>query len=122
FNEVGIYQPGSSRKQAVILFVQNYLSHFNPSFLFLTGDQNLRSHTGNTGQLFWFSFLFILIGIIFCLKHRRMIHLFVLFLLLISPIPAALTKESPHALRSLFMVVPFTILTAIGVQVFVRKV
>jgi len=122
FNEVSIYHVGDSRLEALILFTQNYLSHFNPFYLFLSGDNNLRSHTGGVGALYWFSFPFILIGLLFCLRHRRPAQLFVLFLLLIAPIPAALTKESPHALRSLFMIVPFSILTAIGIQAFCKKV
>lgn len=122
FNDVGIYKPGDSRKLALMTFANNYVAHFNPSFLFLSGDQNLRSHTGGVGEFYWLSLPFILIGLIVCLKYHKSSHLFILFLLLIAPIPAAITKETPHALRALFMVVPLSILTAIGIQIFCKKV
>lgn len=122
FNEVSIYHAGDSRSEALFTFGKNYLAHFDPFYLFLSGDSNLRSHTGGVGELYWFSLPFLLIGLLFCLRHRKLAHLFVLFLLLIAPIPAALTKESPHALRSLFMIVPLSILTAIGIQAFCKKV
>ncbi len=116
FDQVGIYHPGDSRKLALINFSSNYLSHFNPYFLFLTGDGNLRSHVGEVGELFWIALPFIIIGLIVMFKKRNLESYFILFLLLIAPIPAALTRESPHALRTLLMVIPFSIITAVGIQ------
>lgn len=115
FSDVGIYQFGDSRSQAIGHFFEQYIKHFNPQFLFLEGDTNLRSHTGGVGELYWLQIIFILFGLWIVIRKPTAERLFIVGLLIISPIPAALTREAPHALRAVFMVVPFTIISAIGI-------
>ena len=98
-------------------YIKNYLSHFNPVFLFISGDTNLRSQQAGFGQLFIPEALFLLLGFIFiCRKPKKNILLIVLALL--APIPAALTRESPHALRALSVVPFISIISAIGASYF----
>lgn len=121
FNDVGIYQTGDSKFAAVGLFFEQYVKHFNPQFLFLEGDTNLRSHTGGVGELYWLQVIFVLFGLWIIIRKPTSERLFLLGLLLISPIPAALTKESPHALRSAFMVIPLSIISAVGIYYFSQR-
>jgi 4-amino-4-deoxy-L-arabinose transferase-like glycosyltransferase len=115
FNDVGIYQYGDSKSQAVGLFFEQYIKHFNPQFLFLEGDTNLRSHTGGVGELYWLQIIFILFGLWIVIRKPTAERLLIVGLLIISPIPAALTREVPHSLRAIMMVIPLTIISAIGI-------
>jgi len=68
------------------------------------------------GQLYWVSLPFILLGIVGIIKKRSFIGFLILYLLLISPIPAALTKESPHALRSIAALPFYAIIVGVGLE------
>ncbi len=81
-------------------FFENYASHFNPVFLFASGDKNFRSQQPGFGQLYIIDGLFLVLGLIFIRRKRKLNYLPVV-LLLLTPIPAALTFESPHSLRTL---------------------
>ena len=57
---------------------------------------------------------FLIYGFLLALKKRQPQDLVLLAWLLLAPIPAALTLATPHALRSLPLLIPLTILTAKG--------
>lgn len=94
---------------------QNYLSHFDPIWLFFTGDSVERHHPPGMGQLYPFSLPFLLLGIFFLLTRcaKTSWPLFVWFLS--APIASALTFEAPHALRSLIFLPTWHIFEAFGV-------
>lgn len=100
-----------------LAFVKNYFSHFDPKFLFINGDSNPRSQIPGHGQLYWFEIPLILAGLVAIFKSKKAIYYLPLITLLIAPIPAALTKESPHALRSLLAAPSFAIITALGIMI-----
>ena len=97
-------------------FVKNYISHFSPDFLFLKGDTNPRSQIPGHGQLYLFEFPLLLLGLMVILRSKKFEFFLPLILLLLAPIPAALTRESPHALRSLLAAPSFAIISALGVN------
>jgi hypothetical protein len=99
------------------IVVKNYTSHFNPEFLFISGDENLRHSTGFTGQLYIIQLPLLIIGISFAVKRRQVWLVPVVIWLVLAPVPAALTKAVPHALRALPMVVPLAILSGYGLYV-----
>lgn len=113
---------GLSRLQAVGSdnFVQNYIKNFSPSYLFKVGDTNPRSQMPNNGQLYYLDALFLILGIVYILKSNNLNLYFILILLLLAPIPAAITKENPHALRSILMAPTLSIVSAMGIY-FVAK-
>lgn len=88
-------------------FINNYLSSFSTTFLFLKGDDNPR-HTPGTNLLFPFDFFLIVIGIIYFRKNKYFPFIITLFLL--SPVSFALTRDSnsPHATR-LILMLPFLV-------------
>ncbi len=104
-----------------ISWIKNYTSHFEPNFLFINGDQVPRSKSPDMGLFYLIEFPFILIGIIYLIKHRsnfpRYFQL-ILCLLLVSPIASSLTFQSPSALRSLPLVIPITMLIGLGLYSF----
>lgn len=115
-----VYDAGVSRLQnlggiSYFSFVKNYLSQFDPNFLFLQGDKNLRHQQAGFGQLFLPDLILIILGLLYIGQVKTKYRWLPLILLLLGPIPAAITKESPHALRSLSMVPFMHILSAMGI-------
>lgn len=99
---------------------KNYFVHFNPRFLFLEGGSNYQFSVPGSGLLYWAMFPFILLGIFQTLLQKKKWQLFVLGWLLLAPLPAAITRDAPHALRSIFLIIPFLVLTVGGVD-FLRQ-
>jgi len=103
-------------------FVRIYLSFYSPDFLFLKGDPILRHSTGRFGVLYPFLFPFLIYGAFqFFTKGERKTKEMFLFWLLVSPIPAALTKDgSGYLLRVTNMLPLLTYLSALGLVEFLK--
>lgn len=101
-------------------WAQNYTSHFDPNFLFTKGDDVPRLKSPNMGQLYLLELPFLIIGIVFLLKHYRSnaLTFFIFSFLFIAPLASSLTFQTPSALRSLPMVIPLTIIIAAGLHYF----
>lgn len=116
FSRLNQVIPESNRIQ---VFASNYLSHFNPNFWLVKGDSNLRHFPGKTGQ---FSYLVVLLGFVGLLslcrrsKKQNKVSLLVLATLALAPIPAAITKESPHSLRAIMLLPAWLSLACLGVD------
>ncbi|HEV8132565.1 MAG TPA: glycosyltransferase family 39 protein [Acidobacteriota bacterium] len=124
-NEVGIFSSeylkqfgGFSIPVLIQLLLKNFLEHFRASFLFVTGDLNVRHSTQFFGELGWIDVLALAAGMLLLgrsASHRILMKNSSNFgssassILLVSVCgvlfgiaPAALTWEGlPHALRSL---------------------
>ncbi len=103
-------------------FVKNYLSHFSPRFLFVTGDEIARSKVPGMGQTYLLLIPFYFLGLFSLLKLDSKGKIFIFIWFLIAPLAAALTFQSPHALRSQNMVIPLTLISALGLSVFLKLV
>lgn len=113
---------GLSRLQAVGSknIVQNYIKNFSPKFLFISGDTNPRSQVPEKSQLYFIDAVFLVLGIMYIVRSKNPKLYYILGLLLLAPIPAAITKENPHALRSILMSPILSTITAMGIY-FVTK-
>lgn len=98
-----------------IEFIDNYVSHFTPEFLFLSGDEITRNKVPNMGQLYIFEAFSILVAFYYIIRKPKGWMIIVLWLL-IAPIPASLTFQSPHALRAQNMIIPLTLISAFGLE------
>jgi len=103
---------------------QAYLNHFSISFLFSKGDIDFpgqfitRHSVRGMGELYWFQLPFLIFGLIsvfFIKEYRHKILFVILFLFLVYPIGSIFTTINPFANRSIIGVIPFQILTAIGI-------
>ncbi len=102
-----------------LAFTNNWVKHYNGEFLFLSGDVIERNRVPETGQMYLFDILFIVCGIIFVIKSLSQYfksYTLILWWLIVAPVGAALTFQSPHALRAQNMVVPLTIISATGLS------
>ena len=109
-------------------FLSLYLSYFSPRHMFILGDYGPRSSFPNLSTFFLWQFPFYILGLYSIFKKKDMgeIRYLTIFLLIISPIPAAVTRDPYSSIRALHMVIPQTILIAIGIiefgKIFKRKI
>ena len=92
-------------------YLENYLSHFDPNQLFVTGD-SARHHAFGVGILYIVSLPFILIGMITVNKKR---YWLIFAWLLLAPVASALAIDAPNASRSLIFLPTWHIFEALGV-------
>lgn len=95
-------------------FLKHYLDHFNPNFLFVTGDNNPKFSTQDVGQLYYFEIPFFIIGILMLIRRKEGYWWIIPLWLLIGIIPAATARETPHALRIEATLPAWQIFTAVG--------
>jgi len=99
-------------------YLSHYLDHFNPNFLFISGDKNIKFSTQDVGQLYLWDLPFLLIGLLYLFKRREKHWWLIPIWLLIGIIPAAAARETPHALRIESSLPTWQILSAYGVVTF----
>lgn len=94
-----------------------YLNYLSAKFLVFEGDWSNPRHTSeDSGYLLQVSITTFLAGLYVLIKRRYSKEIgFVLFLLFTSQIPAALTRDSAHGVRSLGMIIPITIILGLGI-------
>ncbi len=97
-------------------FVSLYVSYYSPRNLFFLGDSGPRSSFPELSVFFFWQLPFYLHGLylLFTKKNLGEIKSLTLFLLLVSPIPAALTRDPFSTIRALPLVVPITILISLS--------
>jgi len=98
-------------------FINQYLSYFSFNYLFVDGWKKSRYFVPEQGLLYLIFLPLIFIALINLQKPKieKKMLLFLFFILLISVFPAAFTVvESPNPHRSLFLVIPLTILISFG--------
>ncbi|MCX7928164.1 MAG: hypothetical protein N2558_00575 [Patescibacteria group bacterium] len=98
-----------------------WFNHFSGRFLFFEGDwQNPRHLPPNHGVLLFADVLFLVLGFYSLFKINSLkLSVFVVSWLIISPLPAVLSRDQVHAVRSLNMLIPLTIICAFGFIYFV---
>jgi 4-amino-4-deoxy-L-arabinose transferase-like glycosyltransferase len=100
----------------------NIFDHFDPGYLFIHGDSNLRHSTGTVGILyFWFIPGFVIGGLLLAKKNPT-IALWLLAIWVSSILPAAIPTETPHALRSMSSSIVFAPIIAYGMYHVFRRV
>lgn len=105
-------------------FLLRYFNHFSPRFLAFEGDwQSPRHSAPYIGVLLYPSLIFLVIGIFFALSRTKIdkINWFFLFWLLMAPIPAALTRDTVQAVRSMSFSIPLIYFAALGIYCFTQK-
>ncbi len=94
-------------------FVENWSEHYSGEFLFFSGDEIQRNKVPETGQMYLFDIIFVLAGLVYIAKKPKGWKPILLWLI-IAPFAAALTFQSPHALRAQNMVIPLVVISAYG--------
>lgn len=97
-------------------FFSLYISYFSPRNLFSLGDYGGRSSFPDLSTFFVWQLPFYIHGLylIFRKKEYGELRNLTIFLLFVSPIPAALTKDPFSTIRSLPLVIPIIILISLS--------
>ncbi len=109
-----------------LLFIREeaslYAAYFSPKYLFGLGNSVLRNVYPDVGSFLIWQLPFLIIGMVglIRLKNNGWKVLLVL-LLVISPLPASLVREPFGMIRALPMVLPLSILVAMGIDAFMEK-
>ena len=98
-----------------VLFFDNWMRHFSGNFLFISGDEIQRNRVPEMGQMYLAEIPFLILGLYFLIKNKPKNWQIIVWWLFVSPVAAALTFQSPHAIRALNMVIPLVVITAYGV-------
>lgn len=90
---------------------KNYLAHFNPGYVFRTGASHYQF---NIPQFYLIAPLFLPLFLLGLFSLRR--YPLILFFLLVSPLPSAITRDAPQILRSLTFLPLVTCVIGLGLQ------
>jgi 4-amino-4-deoxy-L-arabinose transferase-like glycosyltransferase len=106
---------GDRRLLLPFVFAWGYASHLSPRFLFLEGDANPRHHPTRLGACPLFYAPLLAAGILALVRRRREPQSrWLLWWLVIWPVPASLAIEAPHAIRSIAALPALEIASALG--------
>lgn len=84
-------------------FAKNYLSHFSPNFLYMSGTPTQLSILPERGLDYLFNFLPLIMGIVFFLKNNKQRKLCIAFIILflLSPVPDSFTSDGNYVRASI---------------------
>lgn len=92
-----------------------WFNHISLRFLIFSGDwQNPRHSAPNQGMLLLSDIILLTAGVIALIRTNGKIKYFVFLWLLLASLPAALSRDEVHAVRSLNMVIPLTLVSSVG--------
>lgn len=100
--------------------VQRFLSHLEMGYLFLTGDMANPFRIPGMGILYIGDSLFLIVGIYMLMKLNG--KFLIIVWLVIAILPAAFTFLTPSSNRTFNAVVPFMMITAIGIYGIKKKI
>lgn len=103
-------------------FSRNYIAHFTPQFLFLSGAPHKQHHVQNIGQLYLFQAPLLLLGLWGLLKYRHKFKGLLFSWALLAFVPVSATGDSvPHALRTLIAAPFYQLVSAFGFVIFLKN-
>lgn len=113
------YLFNSETLQYARTFLLHYFNYFSPKFLFMTGDFSSQRHTTPYyGYFHLFEFITIALGLFGLAKiQNKKSAIFIFTLLLISPIPAALSRDLVSGVRGIFLSLPLVVISGLGLSV-----
>lgn len=114
---------GKRKTEIVPVVINNYVSHFSPRWLF-TGKQREAHKVPDMGLLYLWEAPLLVLGLWIFWRSSipRKLKMFVAVWLLSSPLPAAITTQAPHAMRSYTLIPMLQLLSAMGLGHILNRV
>ncbi len=95
------------------IFLEEYREYFSTDFLIGSSYKPNRYFVPQIGLFTYIEFILFMLGVAFLAKNKKI--LFIVLLLLLSPIPAAVTiEDTPNMQRAIFMIPFMIIIMALG--------
>jgi len=92
-----------------------YFNHFSGRFLFFEGDWSSARHSvPYAGVLYYLDFVFLLAGANWLIRQNSPSEKFVWYWLLVSPLPAAFSRDAVQSVRAINMVLPLMVIIGSG--------
>jgi len=93
--------PQTPLMEIVRNFISHYFANINPWTIAVTGENNIRDHVGSVGSVLLPTLLLSIAGIVYVLRYLRSRRWwqFMLYALVIAPIPASLTMTQFPQIR-----------------------
>lgn len=95
-------------------YLRHYFDNLTLGFLFVKGDGNPKFSTQDVGEMYLWEAPFLIIGVLILFRKKERKWWIIPAWLLISIIPAATARETPHALRIETSLPTFQILVSYG--------
>lgn len=103
-------------------FIKNIFSYFSVNFFFLTGSLHGNHGIGNVGMFYIFESITILLGVYKLFITKSKWNSLLIFWTVGIIAVASLTRETPHATRSFFIIPPFIIFSALGLYTLIMYI
>lgn len=97
-------------------FSSNWLTYLNPSFLLIEAGSHKQHHVPYFGVLYLAEFIFLLFGFRGLKRYSSSTKYLPLVIISLGIIPAALTRDQGHVLRSLLTLPGWQLLAGIGIS------
>jgi hypothetical protein len=100
-----------------------WFNHFSDKFLFFEGDwPNPRHSAPYTGMFIFVDMFLIIFGFVALVRSLSKESLLILLWALLAPLPAILSRDAVHAVRSYNMVIPLVLMSSFGLLFLIKKV
>jgi hypothetical protein len=102
-------------------YLIHFFDHFEPRFLFVHGDGNPKFSIQDVGQLLVVGAPFLIYGILALFHDAPSIGWLLIWWLVVSIAPAAVARETPHALRTENSLPIWLIFTSFGIMSWIQS-
>ena len=98
------------------VFLSHYFNYFSSKFLFFEGDWTTTRHTPPYhGVMYVIDAVFLIFGLAKLINSTPPGHKFIIYWLVTAPLPAAFSRDTIQAVRSLNFVIPLVLITSFGI-------
>lgn len=103
-------------------FLSQYSAYLSPRSLFFLPDQDAQRSIPELSVFYSWMIIPYVVGLYFVWKHKKIQSIkLLIFLLLITPLPGALTKQPFHIQRTLTLLLPLTLVLTVGIDNLVKN-
>lgn len=95
--------------------VNNWLSYFSPSFLLMSGGSHAQQSMPYHGVLYFSEFIVLVLGLLVMKKQKSPLKYLPVVLLILGFLPAAVTRDEAHVLRSILTLPGWQLLAGLGI-------
>jgi len=98
-------------------FLNRYMGAFSPQYQFGTGDNNMYVSLWTHGYFYYADFVFLILGLYYLFRNNKKAALLLTGLILISPLPAAISTDQERFVHKWTLIYPiFIIVIGVGIS------